>query len=166
MIASLDGTTRHAVGLGGMAISRAPGDVLAAYGVGSCVILCAWDGLARVAGMAHIVQPRSPENAVASAWYADAAVPTLVGHLRSAGATAARLVVKMAGGASLLQPAQRADRQTIGDLNARAVQDALAGQGLRLAASDLGGAHGRTVLLDVASGRVVVKTLGQGETRL
>jgi chemotaxis protein CheD len=157
---------RHMVGMGEMAVSRTAGETLAAYGVGSCIILCAWDALTRVAGMAHVVQPRSPAGQAGNARFADAAVPALVALLESAGAVAHQLVVKIAGGAALLQPSQKIHGETLGELNARAVHQALAARGLRLAAHDVGGEHGRNVLIDVASGTVVVKTLKRGELTL
>jgi chemotaxis protein CheD len=154
------------VGLAEIGLAAGPDGQLVAHGVGSCVIVCAWDPASRVAGMAHVVQPHSLPSATAgSARYADLAVPALLARMRDAGADAARLVVKLVGGASVLRPLA-ALGEPLGALNVRAVEAALDKEGIRPRASDVGGTHGRTATFDAATGRLHVKTLGLGERTL
>jgi chemotaxis receptor (MCP) glutamine deamidase CheD len=56
--------------------------------------------------------------------------------------------------------------EPLGLVNVRAVEAALAKQGIRPLASDVGGTHGRTATFDAATGRLHVKTLGLGERTL
>ena len=64
---------------------------------------------------------------------------------------------KAAGGAAML--AISAGALEIGKRNAEAVQTCLAGHGLRLAATDFGGTSGRTVQLEVPTGRLHVRSV-------
>jgi hypothetical protein len=96
------------VGLAAIGVSSDAECQLVAHGVGSCVIVCAWDPVSRIAGMAHVVQPQSPAAAPAdTARYADRAVPALLARMRAAGADPTHLLVKLVGGASVLRPASR-----------------------------------------------------------
>jgi chemotaxis protein CheD len=154
------------VGLAAIGVTSSTECQLVAHGVGSCVIVCAWDPVSRLAGMAHVVQPHSPPTAATgTARYADRAVPALLAQMRAAGADPARLVVKLIGGASVLRPPM-GGAEPLGMLNVRAVESALAKQGIRPQASDVGGTHGRTATFDAATGRLHVKTLGLGERTL
>ena len=45
------------IGLGEVKVSRDPGDVLVAYGLGSCLGIGFYDPIARAAGMLHAVLP-------------------------------------------------------------------------------------------------------------
>jgi chemotaxis protein CheD len=154
------------VGLAAIGVSSDAECQLVAHGVGSCVIVCAWDPVSRIAGMAHVVQPQSPAAAPAdTARYADRAVPALLARMRAAGADPTRLLVKLVGGASVLRP-PIGGSEPLGLLNIRAVEAALAKQGIRPQASDVGGTHGRTAPFAAATGRLHVKTLGLGEKTL
>lgn len=146
-----------AVGLGEVKTGRDTANTLVAYGVGSCVIVCAWDPIARAGGMAHVVLPVSLDGSDPDGRYADHAVPMLVEQLVALGALARRLVVKLAGGAGVIGPNAG---EPVGDRNVRAVEEVLARHNLRVVAADVGGSHGRTVRFDPSNGRVVVKRLG------
>lgn len=54
----------------------------------------------------------------------------------------------------------------IGHRNVNAVRGVLSRLGLSVLAADVGGNHGRTVQLHVASGRLLVSTVGRGEHEL
>jgi chemotaxis protein CheD len=153
------------VGMAEIGIAFGPNDVLIARGVGSCVIVCAWDPKTGVGAMAHVVQPRDPAATVTgNVRYADQAVPVLLEQLQTAGAERRRLVIKLAGGASLLQQTRRNGEEPLGTQNVRAVEAALLRYALVARGSSVGGTFGRTVTLELATGRLRVRTLGQGET--
>ncbi|MCU0306403.1 MAG: chemotaxis protein CheD [Thermoleophilia bacterium] len=149
------------VGLGQLAVTRDPGDVLAAIGLGSCIGLAAVDLRAGVAGMAHVMLPESAiaKEVVQPGKFADTAVPALVEAMVRLGAEPGRLVVKMAGGAQMFQG--QGGVLNIGMRNAIAVRAALKSAGLRLRAADTGGTVGRTLDLVVATGRMTVRAIGQ-----
>ncbi|HSV74879.1 MAG TPA: hypothetical protein VLH79_14055 [Chthonomonadales bacterium] len=155
------------VGMAELRVTRGSGDVLVALGLGSCIGVCAYDAMAGVAGMAHVVLPASVEGAgEAPGKYADTAVPALFAAMKKAGASPSHMLIAIAGGAQLFQFGGQVARLDIGRRNAAAVLQALRVQSARLIAEDVGGTVGRTVSLRCADGAVVVKTLGQGEREL
>ena len=69
------------VSIGELAVSRAADDVLVAYGLGSCVAVCLYDPVARVAGMLHALLPNVPDGNRANgnaSKFADQGVPLLL----------------------------------------------------------------------------------------
>ncbi|MGE5597531.1 MAG: chemotaxis protein CheD [Hyphomicrobiales bacterium] len=152
---------RLSVGIGQLAISRDPREVLVAYGLGSCVGVTAYDPEAHVGGLAHILLPSGggrAANANEPGRFADLAIDELLRRLEEAGADRRRLVVKIAGGASVLGAAN-AEKFKIGARNAEAIRERLKFHGLSPAAEDIGGEKGRTLELHGASGRTFVRTV-------
>lgn len=151
-----------AVGLGEVHVSNDPDTSLACFGLGSCISLCAYDPISRVAGMAHIVLPESNHHGQiqTSTKFADIAVPHLLKEMRTQGASKSRLVVKLAGGASMLQVAGFGNLD-MGAKNLKMTEKALASEGIRPSATDAGGHEGRSVWLSVDSGRVTVRSAGK-----
>lgn len=152
-----------AVGMGGLVVSRNADQVLAAYGLGSCVGLAGWDPVARVGGLAHVVLPDSAANRESQSpgRFADTAVPALLDAMTRQGADIGRLVLKMAGGAQVLALGGQNGGLAIGERNVAAVRQTLRQLGLPLAAEDTGGNSGRTLLLQVGTGRVTVQIVGR-----
>lgn len=153
------------VGLGEMQVSKDLSVVLVCLGLGSCIGLCAYDPVTKIAGMAHIVLPSSDgRDAGKSPKYADTAVPALVDEMCKLGASAGRLVVKITGGAQMSTGAGSSAIFKTGEKNTEATKETLAKHGIRLASSELGGNHGRTVRFYVDSGRVSVAAAGSAGT--
>jgi chemotaxis protein CheD len=154
------------VGIGELDVSDRAEQPLVAIGVGSCIIVCAWDRSHRLGGMAHVVQPWSTHGRPRDdARYADQAVPLLLRRMAQYGARTSGLVVKIVGGASVLFGAPPGG-EPLGMQNAQAVEQSLSRYGLQIAARDVGGRHGRTVTFDPSTGEVLVRTLGRGEASL
>ncbi|MGB4862483.1 MAG: chemotaxis protein CheD [Tepidiformaceae bacterium] len=153
-------TRRVSVGIGQLAISKDPAEVLVAYGLGSCIGISCYDPQAKVSGMAHILLPSSEGKAAEErepARFADTGIDLLVARLAAAGAIPRRLVVKLAGGAAVLGPAN-AEKFKIGTRNAEAITERLKRHGLRPQAVDLGGTKGRTLEMHPATGKTYVRT--------
>lgn len=151
---------RISVGIGQLALSRDPHDILVAYGLGSCVGISCWDPEAKVAALAHILLPSSEGKRVDDrepARFADSGIDLLLQRLAEAGAAKRRLIVKVAGGAAVLGAAN-AEKFKIGVRNAEAITERLKHHGIRVAAADLGGTKGRTMELHVATGKTFVRT--------
>lgn len=156
------------VNMGQIATSGDPGDVLTALGLGSCIAVCAYDPIARLGGMIHVVLPSSaigrPDDAPAK--FADQGVPRLIADMAKLGGLRSRLKIAILGGANVLISASQNGSLDIGARNAAAVKDALAQQGFSVQADDTGGKVSRTVRLKVESGEVTVKTVREGEISL
>jgi len=151
---------RTSVGIGQLAISKDPQEILIAYGLGSCIGVSCYDPQSSVAGMAHILLPGAEGKRAETrepARFADTGIDLLVERLAAAGALPRRLVVKLAGGAAVLGPAN-AEKFKIGERNAEAIRERLKRHGITPAAVDLGGTKGRTLEIHPATGKTYVRT--------
>jgi chemotaxis protein CheD len=154
-----------AVGLGDLFISAA--DELVAYSLGSCVGICLWDPVTKVAAMAHVVLPvASAPGAVMPGKFADTAVPAMLAALAQAGAQKYRLQCKIAGGAAVLAIGGGGSLPKIGARNVEAVRTALALANIRIRGEQTGGNQGRTVRLEPSTGKVLVRTVRGTEIEL
>jgi chemotaxis protein CheD len=151
-----DSKTVMVAGIGDMVLSSSPDAHLVAYGLGSCIALAAWDPRARVGGLAHFMLPNGPANGSSPVKFIDTGLDKFLRALEADGATLGRTVFKAAGGAAMLT---LGGGLAIGKRNAETIQAALAERGLALTATALGGEAGRTVQLQVADGRFLVKSL-------
>ncbi len=137
---------------------------LITYSLGSCIGVSIWDPVAHVGGMLHYMLPESalsPEKAKSNpAMFCDTGIPKLFRAAYELGAVKSRLIVKVAGGSQLLD-----DNGTfnIGKRNYLSLRKIFWKNGVLIEAEDVGGSVSRTVRLEVATGRVTVKTRNQEE---
>jgi|SRR5579859_2147956 len=158
------------VGLGEVAVQRVDADQpLVAHGLGSCIALCLYDPISKVAGLAHIVLPgNDPQNAP-NGKFAGNALPALLQAMAKLGGAAdpKRLHARIAGGAHVLAIGGTGSLPRIGDKNAEAVKAALAAASVKVLAADIGGGKGRTVWFHPRDGgRIRVRTVGGAEVEL
>ncbi len=148
------------IGMGEFVVSASPAAVLTCIGLGSCVAVCAYDGLAKVGGMIHIVLPQhNGPNKDDYAKYADTGVPLLLDEVIKIGGTKSRLIIKIAGGAQMtLAPGLR-DTFKTGQRNLSQIIKVLEQERHIVAAADTGGNLGRTVKFYLDTGKVTVKTV-------
>ncbi len=155
------------VGMGEIQVVRGAGNVLTALGLGSCLGVCLYDPLTRVAGMVHVVLPQSQASKAGDlpGKFADTAIPAIVQRMVEQGASASRLKAAIAGGAQLFQFGV-SNSLDVGARNAEAVVKALREAGIPLQAKDVGGSAGRTLRLISDNGLIVVRTIGGAEREL
>lgn len=157
-------TTREAlVGMGEMVVTSEPDTVLVAHGLGSCVGVAAYDPVARVGGLLHVMLPERSTRGEDSnpCRYADTGIAAMLAELRARGAYPKRLVIKAGGGASTVSLPGSDPGLRVGKRNADAVRAALGLHGLSLAADDFGGGTGRTMRLWLSDGAVTVQEVGR-----
>ena len=157
---------RRVVGIADMAISADPRDLIVTYALGSCLGVCVFDPVARVAGMLHLMLPQgslSPEKAAQNPlMFADTGIPKLFLGSYALGAKKERMIVVVAGGASFNMN-EDADL-AIGQRNVAMLRKVLWKNGVILKKHELGGTEPRNMSLDVRSGEV---SLGfGGESRV
>jgi len=139
-------------------VSNDPSTDLVTYSLGSCIGVTIWDPGARVAGMIHYMLPDStisPQKAKANpAMFADTGIPMLFRKAYELGAVKKRLIVKVAGGSSLLD-----DNGTfnIGKRNYVTLRKLFWKNGILIDAENVGGSISRTLRLTVATGCVTIK---------
>jgi len=149
------------VGIGEIAVLDKPGKI-GAIGLGSCVAVAMFDPVAKVGGMVHVLLPDSRgQKTELPGKFADTGIPELLRLMEEKGARRDRIIVKIAGGASLMN-VNVGNFGDIGKRNVEAVREQLSALNLRLQGEDIGGNEGRTFILDLAAGTFSVKTTRGG----
>lgn len=142
---------------------------LTCLGLGSCIGLCGYDPVTKVAGMVHVMLPEAFAGKVVDkpGKFADTGVPALLEAIKRAGGEPSRLLFAMAGGAQVFKFGASAEsRLDIGSRNAAAVTKILKEKGMRIVAHDTGGSNGRTVTFTVETTDFTVRTVTSGEKTL
>lgn len=152
---------KRIIGIAEMAVSNDPDELLVTYALGSCIGVALWDPEARVGGLLHAMLPtadldreramRNPER------FVDTGVPTLFKACYRLGAAKHRLVVRVAGGASMVGNGGNDTFQT-GKRNLLMFKKLLWKNGVLLKGEDTGDSVSRTVTLDLTTGEYLVKT--------
>ena len=87
------------VGIADMKIAREEG-MLITYALGSCLGICLYDPLIRLAALVHVMLPLNMEASRRSPLkYADTGIRETLRQMEGQGAMRSRIVAKMAGGA-------------------------------------------------------------------
>lgn len=149
---------RVVIGVGELAVSNQVQVILSTYALGSCVGVVAYDPVARVGGVLHLMLPDSrisPSRAGGRpAMFADLGLPLLLREMAGLRADPRRLRLYVAGGASVLQGV---DPFKIGDRNLQAVHEIIRQRGLPVRGASVGGTVNRTLHCEVATGRLRLK---------
>jgi chemotaxis protein CheD len=147
------------VGISDLKVSSNPGDVLVTYALGSCICLAVYDPKAKVGGLLHFMLPDSSLDAVKAketpAMFADTGIPILFKSCYAYGAEKSRMIVKVAGGASILDDA---NYFRIGQKNITAMRKIFWKNNVMIDAEDTGKNCNRTVRLDVSNGKCILKS--------
>ncbi|MBC7342888.1 MAG: chemotaxis protein CheD [Clostridia bacterium] len=135
---------------------------LVTLGLGSCVGVTLYDAMAKVGGLAHIMLPDSKQfqHVDNVGKYADTALPRIVKDLQKLGASLTRLRAKLAGGAQMFRSSNQGSLLRIGERNVEMCRLVLSQLGIPVVAEDVGGNHGRTIILYTDSGNLLVRSLG------
>ena len=149
------------VGIGQLRVARSPSRLLC-LGLGSCVAIAIWDSSTKIGGMAHVMLPDesfAPKRLDSPpAKFGNTAAKALTDEMKKAGANVYVSVAKIAGGANMFRSVSPSMKD-IGLENSEAVKKALKQIHIRLVAEDLGGSLGRTVELDMDTGKLSVKNV-------
>ena len=151
---------RRVVGIGELAVSDGADEIIVTHGLGSCVAVCIFDPVVRVAAMLHFMLPESRINVDRArqqpAAFADTGIPMLFQTAYRYGLEKRRAIVKLVGGAEVTASVDMAFRT--GQRNVLAAKQVLWRNGVLVKAEDIGGNMARTVHLGAQDGRVRVFT--------
>lgn len=155
------------VGIADLNIVLDPG-IIMTIGLGSCIGIALYDGINKVAGLAHIMLPDSTQFKTNTnpMKFADLAIPMLIERMEKQGCNKRNLIAKIAGGASMFNFSDKSIISDIGKRNSEAVKKTLKNEAIRIIAEETGGNKGRTMILQAADGRVILKVVGQGVIEL
>lgn len=145
-------------GVGDCQVSADTGVVLVTYALGSCIGLLMHDPAARVGGLLHFMLPNSGID-VAKAekqpyMFADTGIPRLIERISRLGGEKRRLVITAVGGAQVID---LHGTFNIGKQNHVALRKILWKAGVLIHAEDVGGSVSRTVRLEIATGKVLLR---------
>lgn len=150
------------VGISDIKMSTSPEDVIVTYALGSCVGVAIYDPGARVGGMIHCMLPLSKMDlAKAQAnpcMFVDTGIPALFEASYRLGARKDRIIVKVAGGSSILD---ENGIFKIGERNYTIVRKIFWKNNVLISGEDVGGALSRTMYLEMETGRVSIRSSGQ-----
>ncbi len=155
------------VGISDFKVSGNKEDALVTYALGSCIGVAVYDPVAGVGGLLHFMLPDSTldQNKAREcpAMFADTGIPLLFKACYRLGAEKKRMVVKVAGGASILDDT---NYFRIGQKNITALRKIFWKNNVLIEREDTGQNHNRTVRLSIADGKVLVRTAGSSMVEL
>jgi chemotaxis protein CheD len=155
------------IGVAECAASADPGESIATFALGSCIAVSLYDPVVKVGGLLHFLLPdasnqtmRGQENPCLSA---ETGVPDLLNRCIQLGARKRRLLIRAAGGASVVNDGGFFN---IGQKNYLGLQRALSKAGLRIHAEAIGGQVSRSVRIEIGTGRYWVREGNQPPSEL
>jgi chemotaxis protein CheD len=161
------GPTTVVVGISDCKVTKDSDSVLVTYALGSCIAVTLYDPIAKVGGMLHYMLPESAiDRAKAEQnpfMFADTGIARLLAAVTASGGVPKRMLVRLAGGAQVL------DSQgvfQIGKRNCLAARKILWKAGVLITAEAVGGEVSRTIRLEVATGKLWIREGGGVEREL
>lgn len=129
--------------------------------VGSCVAICLFDLVSKVAGMAHVMLPRKYDDKKFAGndeigKYADDALSYMMYNMIQKGANPKRIKAKMAGGATIFAHESEPSLFNVGPRNIMSLKQILKENNIPLISEDTGKNFGRWVRFNLHSGEMIV----------
>ncbi len=156
------------IGIGDLKVSNRSGEALKTFALGSCIGIAILaprriPGGHPVAGLLHIALPDSSVNQKLAlerpGYFVDTGLPILIEKMLGYGCQFTELIVKIAGGASIMDPNNTFN---IGGRNILAVRKHLWKYKLGPVAEDIGDSISRTMTVDVDTGKIIIISPGKG----
>jgi chemotaxis protein CheD len=147
------------VGISELKVSNNQEDILVTFALGSCIGISVFDPQAKVGGLLHFMLPDSfldtRKAKDCPAMFADTGIPVLFKTCYAYGAEKKRMIVKVAGGASILDDT---NYFRIGQKNITAVRKIFWRNNILIDGEDTGKNINRTVRLNLSDGNCVIKS--------
>lgn len=152
---------QHTIGIGDMKVSTNVEDTLITYSLGSCLGLALYDPVKKVGGMIHTMLPLSkldPHKAALNpCMFTDTGVMELLKKVFELGASRRDLVAKVAGGSQICDSK---GMFKIGERNYTVLRKVLWKNNILIESEDVGGTIPRTMVLEIATGRTLLRSRG------
>lgn len=152
------------IGIGDMNVLRQEGTLIT-YALGSCVGITLYDPMIKLGGLLHIMLPQAGNQRDKTPFkFADTGIREMLRKMAVFGGMKNRYICKIAGGAQMFQ--MTGPIGNIGERNVLAVREILRQENIRISGEDVGKNYARTMLIDVATGQVKIRTMGHREVIL
>ena len=155
------------VGISDCKVSNDLDSTLVTYALGSCIAVVLYDPATKVGGLLHYMLPESALDTQKAQqnpfMFADTGIRALLQAVTARGAHPKRMVVRLAGGAAVLDSEGVFQ---IGKRNYLAARKILWKAGVLISAEAVGGEVSRTIRLDLATGRMWIREAGTIEKEL
>ncbi|MEO8657338.1 MAG: chemotaxis protein CheD [Bryobacteraceae bacterium] len=155
------------VGMADCGFSVKPDEVLVTYALGSCIAVAIHDPVSKVGGLLHYMLPEcsiDQDKARQRPYmFADSGIPLLFQKAYALGAQKRRIVVRVAGGAQVMDDNGVFN---IGRRNYLALRKILWKAGVLIEAEEVGGNASRTVRLEIGTGRFWIRGSGESEREI
>jgi chemotaxis protein CheD len=149
----------YTVGIADMRVVAQEDGTLITHALGSCLGITLFDPVAQVSGMVHVMLPLSnidPAKATQKpCMFVDTGVPLMFEEMFRLGGRREHMVLKVAGGANIMDAN---DRFKIGQRNYQTLRKLLWKNNLLIEAEDVGGERSRTMILDMTTGQVTLRS--------
>jgi chemotaxis protein CheD len=149
------------IGISDLKVSNKANDVLVTYALGSCIAVAVYDPKVKVGGLLHYMLPDSSLDSnkakATPGMFADTGIPLLFKACYNLGAKKNSMIVKVIGGASILDDT---NFFRIGQKNIMAVRKMFWKNNVMISGEDTGSNYNRTVRLEVNTGKVFIKRSG------
>ncbi len=155
------------VGISEMIITDKTTHTLITYSLGSCIAVSAYDPISKKGGLIHCMLPYSKLDIQKAekipCMFVDTGLSLFYERLLEIGVNKEKLCIRSAGGASLMKDD---GKFRIGQHNFESFVKFIKSQGLLVDRYDVGGSVSRTLSLEIATGKTMMKISGISEIEL
>jgi len=151
---------RKLVKIADMKIGKSP-EIIASYGIGSCIVVSLFDPLKKIGGLLHFVIPEynrkgnSPKNPLR---YGNIAIKLFIQEVEKIGGDRGRLVAKIAGGSVMFPGLIKNPEDAIGKRNVYIAKEELKNAHIKIEGEDTGGDYGRSIEFLLETGKILVRS--------
>lgn len=152
------------VQMGKMEIAQAPCRLIT-RGLGSCLGITFYDPYRKIGGMAHPMLPDITRAKVQTnpSRFVNSAITALLEGLEKKGCARMRFEAKLFGGAHMFSFINTDSALNVGQKNIEMAHEILKQMNIKVLSEEIGGTFGRTIELNLETGKVLVKTVSWGE---
>lgn len=146
-----------------MKLNRREG-ILITYALGSCIGITLYDPFIKLGALIHIMLPESKnmrDNNIFK--FADAGIEETIRKMGALGGRKERYICKIAGGAQMFELSGGGGIGNIGQRNIESVKKTLTANGIKIVKQDVGSNYARTMILELETGQVRIRTIGKKE---
>ena len=148
--------TRPSIRMGEWAVAQDDGELRML--LGSCIGLALYDATHKVAGLAHVVLPRSQGETEVPGKFVDTAVPVLLNEMTRLVGRAVVPTARIVGGANMFATDVV---RTIGQQNIEASEHVLGQMEIPIVGRHCGGEKGRRMTVNTTSGLITIEIVGE-----